>query len=56
MLECIAGEKKQGWAGETRSMLQDFIMPKIYKGQASVYKLDNSGYWDDVGTLRRGTI
>ena len=53
MLEWIAGEKKQGWAGETRSMLQDFITPKIYKGQASVYKLDNSGYWDDVGTLRR---
>ena len=53
MLEWAAMEKKQGWAGETRSMLQDFITPNVYKGQASVYKLHESGYWDDVGTLRR---
>ena len=53
MLEWAAMEKKQGWAGETRSMLQDFITPNAYKGQASVYKLHESGYWDDVGTLRR---
>ncbi len=46
-------EITNGWNGEMRSLLTDFVEPAIYRGGVVAYKLPDGGYWDDAGTIGR---
>lgn len=48
LLEWIARNKRDGWNGEHRSLMRDFITPLIHTGTVVPYRLPDEGYWDDA--------
>lgn len=53
LLEWIARNKRNGWNGEHRSFMRDFITPLIYTGNVVSHRLPDESYWDDAGTIKR---
>jgi ADP-glucose pyrophosphorylase len=53
MLEWARQERKKGWNGESRSFLGDVIQPSVAEDAVTIYRLPETGYWDDAGTIER---
>ena len=53
LLEWAQREKRNGWKGETRSLLNDVIYPAVEEGVVTAYSMPEDGYWDDAGTIGR---
>lgn len=53
LLEWVRREKRNGWKGETRSLLNDVIHPAVDEGIVITYEMPENGYWDDAGTIGR---
>ena len=53
ILQWTKDEKSNGWNGDARSLLRDFIIPMIQGNKVATYALPDDGYWDDAGTIQR---